>query len=597
MLASYFLSRTVVPTMVHYLLPAEAHLHQRRARRPPTAAGSGASTSASTAASSASRPAIAARSPGRWPTARTVVVGASRRWSCCLARPLPAARHGLLPHASTPGSSACTCAAPAGTRIEETEARYADVEAVIRETIPADEIQMMHRQHRHPGRRRQPGVQRRLDRLGGRRRDPGRAQSREPRPDRRRTSQRLRTHPARAVSRPGVLLPAGRHRVADPELRPAGADRRADRRPRPEERRTIAARPRAAHRRHPRRRRRPPAAGARRADDRRRRRPPAGAAARLHASATSPRACWSRSRASRRSRPNYWLNPQNGVNYPVAVQTPQYRIDSIDALNNTPVIVPGPAAAAAARQRRQRRERDVAAGVISHYNVQPVLDVLAGVQDARPLVGRERGRARRRRGRARRCRAAPSSPIRGQAEADAHAASRRMAYGMLLAVVLVYLLMAVNFQSWLDPLIILMALPGAIAGVLLDAVADADQHLRAGADGRDHVHRRGDQQLEPAGHVRQRSAARGHGARSPAALEAGVGAPAPGADDGARDDPRHAADVARPRRGRRAERAARPRGDRRAAAGHLRHAVLRARRLQPAAPRGRSQTDVDPELQ
>ena len=52
-----------------------------------------------------------------------------------------------------------------------------------------------------------------------------------------------------------------------------------------------------------------------------------------------------------------------------------------------------------------------------------------------------------------------------------------LAYGMLLAVVLVYLLMAVNFQSWLDPLIILMALPGAIAGVAVDALPDADQHL------------------------------------------------------------------------------------------------------------------------
>ena len=97
-----------------------------------------------------------------------------------------------------------------------------------------------------------------------------------------------------------------------------------------------------------------------------------------------------------------------------------------------------------------------------------------------------------------------------------------MAYGMLLAIVLVYLLMAVNFQSWLDPLIILMALPGAIAGVLWILLADADQHLRAGADGRDHVHRRGDQQLQPAGHVRQRPAREREWTRVAAALDAGV---------------------------------------------------------------------------
>ena len=79
--------------------------------------------------------------------------------------------------------------------------------------------------------------------------------------------------------------------------------------------------------------------------------------------------------------PNYWLNLKNGVNYPVGVQTPQYRIDSIDALNSTPVSRPGPAAAAAARQRRRPRSARSQPGVISHYNVQPVLDVLAGVQD------------------------------------------------------------------------------------------------------------------------------------------------------------------------------------------------------------------------
>jgi multidrug efflux pump subunit AcrB len=102
--------------------------------------------------------------------------------------------------------------------------------------------------------------------------------------------------------------------------------------------------------------------------------------------------------------------------------------------------------------------------VISHYNVQPVLDVLAAVQDAdlwsvSSQVERVVDEVR------------PTLPrgtfitIRGQAE-SMRTSFTTMAWGMLLAIVLVYLLMAVNFQSWIDPLIILMALPGAIAGVL-----------------------------------------------------------------------------------------------------------------------------------
>ena len=141
MLASYFLSRTVVPTMVHYLLPAEAHLHRRAGSRRRRRAGSGPFTSASTATSSASQAAIAARSPGRWTTGDR---GAARswRWSSLSLGLFPAARHGLLPHRRRrPVPPARP--RPAGTRIEETERSYAEVEAVIRETIPADEIEIV----------------------------------------------------------------------------------------------------------------------------------------------------------------------------------------------------------------------------------------------------------------------------------------------------------------------------------------------------------------------------------------------------------------------------------------------------------------------
>jgi len=163
------------------------------------------------------------------------------------------------------------------------------------------------------------------------------------------------------------------------------------------------------------------------------------------------------------AQPNFWLNVQTGVNYPVVVQTPQYRVDSVDALGNTSIALPGQPRPQLLTNLASVR-RNVAPGVISHYNVQPVLDVLAASDRAdlwsvSSAVGRIVDEVR------------PTLPrgtfitIRGQAE-TMRSSFTALAGGMVLAVVLVYLLMAVNFQSWLDPLIILMALPGAMAGVL-----------------------------------------------------------------------------------------------------------------------------------
>src|SRR5438093_2048145 len=163
------------------------------------------------------------------------------------------------------------------------------------------------------------------------------------------------------------------------------------------------------------------------------------------------------------AQPNYWLNVQTGVNYPVIVQTPQYHVDSVGALGNTPIALPNQPTPQFLTNLASVR-RNVAPGVISHYNVQPVLAVLAAsdradlwsvtsavqriVDEVRP--GLPRG---------------TFITIRGQAE-TMRSSFTALAGGMVLAVVLVYLLMVVNFQSWLDPLIILMALPGAMAGVL-----------------------------------------------------------------------------------------------------------------------------------
>ena len=200
--------------------------------------------------------------------------------------------------------------------------------------------------------------------------------------------------------------------------------------------------------------------------------------------------------------PNQWLNWANGVNYSVAVQTPQYRIDSLAALMRTPISAassavatstPGslagansassaslgsgpsqsslaygnPGASQAGVQLLSNlagAERGVAPQIITHYNVQPVFDVYANA-DRRDLgslgtavenviadVSKKLPRG-------------TTVDLRGQVN-TMETSFYRLGMGMLFAVVLVYLLMAINFQSWLDPFIILMALPGALAGIV-----------------------------------------------------------------------------------------------------------------------------------
>jgi CzcA family heavy metal efflux pump len=166
--------------------------------------------------------------------------------------------------------------------------------------------------------------------------------------------------------------------------------------------------------------------------------------------------------SSGQAAPNYWLNRQNGVNYQVAVQTPQYRMDSIDALGNTPIMAPALARPQLLTNVASTR-RTFSPAVISHYNVQPVVDVLASVQrsDLGSVMRGVEGivadvETRLPRG--------SFVSIRGQAQ-SMQASFSGLAFGLVFAVVLVYLLMVVNFQSWLDPLIILMALPGAASGI------------------------------------------------------------------------------------------------------------------------------------
>jgi multidrug efflux pump subunit AcrB len=167
--------------------------------------------------------------------------------------------------------------------------------------------------------------------------------------------------------------------------------------------------------------------------------------------------------ASGQIAPNQWLDPKNGVNYQVAAQTPQYKIQTFDDMRRTPLTAP----TLGGKQllyNLATLNRTNTPDVESHYDIQPVIDIYAS-PDQRDLGGFaadiDRIIANTR----------PTLPrgttleLRGQVD-TMRTSFTRLGLGMIFAVVLVYLVMAVNFQSWLDPFIILMALPGAMAGML-----------------------------------------------------------------------------------------------------------------------------------
>jgi multidrug efflux pump subunit AcrB len=162
--------------------------------------------------------------------------------------------------------------------------------------------------------------------------------------------------------------------------------------------------------------------------------------------------------------PNFWLNPQNGVSYRVSVQTPQYRIDSLDALTSEPMVASGVPVPELLTNLAQV-ERGTTLSVANHYNIQNVFDVFANVQDRdlgavarevrRVMASLEKDLSR-----------GTTLVLRGQVQ-NMDSAFRGLAGGLVFAVILVYALMVVNFQSWLDPFIIITALPGALSGILL----------------------------------------------------------------------------------------------------------------------------------
>jgi multidrug efflux pump subunit AcrB len=169
---------------------------------------------------------------------------------------------------------------------------------------------------------------------------------------------------------------------------------------------------------------------------------------------------------SSQTAPAFWLNPQNGVVYNVVIQTPQYQVDSVDSLLNIPVGAVGAGAAnntpqllgnlVEAQQSRQLP-------VVSRYNIASAIDVFVGVQgrdlagvaaQVQELVRQVRPKLKR----------GNVIELRGQVH-TMQESFVGLGVGLAMAIVLVYLLVVVNFQSWIDAAIIIAALPAALAGI------------------------------------------------------------------------------------------------------------------------------------
>jgi multidrug efflux pump subunit AcrB len=162
--------------------------------------------------------------------------------------------------------------------------------------------------------------------------------------------------------------------------------------------------------------------------------------------------------------PAFWLDTKTGVSYNIATQTPQYRVDTLQGLENIPVTGVNPSAPPEILASLASFSRGSEMGVVSHYNVQPVIDIFGAVQgrdlgsasrEILPIIERNKKYLPR----------GSQIIVRGQIETMRTSFSGLL-WGLAFSIVLVYLLIVVNFQSWLDPLVILMALPAALAGIV-----------------------------------------------------------------------------------------------------------------------------------
>jgi multidrug efflux pump subunit AcrB len=167
--------------------------------------------------------------------------------------------------------------------------------------------------------------------------------------------------------------------------------------------------------------------------------------------------------------PNFWLNRVNGVNYNLATQTPQYKIGSIDDLIVTSITASQPKDAVQLLQPQllanlASLSRGITPQVVNHYNVQPAFNIYASCQerdlggvsgDISKILSEYKNKLPR-----------GSFMNMGGQVMSMNSAFAGLLGGLVFALVLVYLLLVINFQSWSDPIIILMAIPGAFSGIL-----------------------------------------------------------------------------------------------------------------------------------
>ena len=166
--------------------------------------------------------------------------------------------------------------------------------------------------------------------------------------------------------------------------------------------------------------------------------------------------------------PNFWADPQTGIPYQVWVQTPEYRNDSITSITNTPLLVsaataPGPRALQMLSN-VATLQRGTEQTVANHVNTQPTYDVYAAVQD-RDLGGVEADIDRIVAGQQKQLQPPDKISIRGQIQSKDQA-FLHIGIGLVVAMVAVYLLMVINFQTWGDPFVVLAALPLAFSGIV-----------------------------------------------------------------------------------------------------------------------------------
>jgi multidrug efflux pump subunit AcrB len=161
--------------------------------------------------------------------------------------------------------------------------------------------------------------------------------------------------------------------------------------------------------------------------------------------------------------PSYWVDPEDHVSYQIAAQTPQYREDTLQDIENIPVTGTDPTAPPSIMASLVSMQRGTGMAVVSHYNIEPVIDIFGAVtgrdlgsvaSDINKAIDGTRQQLPR----------GSRVVVRGQVQ-TMQASYIGLLSGLAFSIVLVYLLIVVNFQSWLDPFIMISALPAALAGI------------------------------------------------------------------------------------------------------------------------------------